>query len=113
MRTLLFTATMLLARGSLMMSYGFATVPRVVSRTRLRRRPMLAMMSTTSPAEAAGVVEAEPEDKRVPVTLLSGFLGVGKTSLLRHMLTNKEGLKIGVIVNDLAAVSGQSTIVNK
>ena len=66
---------------------------------------MLAMMSSTTPAEAAGAVEVEPEDKRVPVTLLSGFLGVGKTSLLRHMLTNKEGLKIGVIVNDLAAVS--------
>ena len=46
-------------------------------------------------------------------TCVMGRNGVGKTSLLRHMLTNKEGLKIGVIVNDLAAVSGQSTIVNK
>lgn len=40
-----------------------------------------------------------------PVTLLSGFLGTGKTTALKHLLENKEGLRVGVIVNDVAEVN--------
>ena len=39
--------------------------------------------------------------KKVPIVLLSGFLGAGKTTTLKHILENKEGLKVGVIVNAL------------
>ena len=50
---------------------------------------------------------AEPGAK-VPVTLLSGFLGTGKTTLLRNLLEeasqNKDS-KVGVVVNDMAAVN--------
>ncbi|AEC01335.1 GTP-binding protein [Parasphaerochaeta coccoides] len=43
--------------------------------------------------------------KKLPVTVLSGFLGAGKTSLLNHILTSRHGLKIAVIVNDLSEVN--------
>jgi G3E family GTPase len=45
------------------------------------------------------------EDTRLPVTVLSGFLGAGKTSLLTHVLTNRAGLRVAVIVNDMSELN--------
>ena len=40
-------------------------------------------------------------NKEIPVLLLTGYLGSGKTTLVNHILSNGQGIKFAVIVNDL------------
>ncbi|MCL5051032.1 MAG: zinc metallochaperone GTPase ZigA [Firmicutes bacterium] len=42
---------------------------------------------------------------QLPVTVLSGFLSAGKTTLLKHLLTNRDSLKIALIVNDMSELN--------
>lgn len=50
---------------------------------------------------------------RIPITLLTGYLGAGKTTLMNHILSNQEGYKVAVIVNDIGEVNIDSSLIQK
>jgi len=53
------------------------------------------------------------KEKLVPITLLCGYLGAGKTTLMNMILANQKGYKVAVIVNDIGEINVDANLIEK
>lgn len=59
------------------------------------------------------VMTISVENREIPVLLLTGYLGSGKTTLVNRILSNKQGIKFAVIVNDIGEVNIDADLIER
>jgi G3E family GTPase len=77
-----------------------------------------ARLSLGGPADPADETDEEeylsdgvlPDSQKTPVTIVTGFLGSGKTTLINHILKEKHGRKIAVIENEFGSIDIDSSL---
>ena len=58
-------------------------------------------------------VDSREVEQRIPITLLSGFLGAGKTTLINHLLSDPNAGKIAVIVNEFGEIGIDGDLISR
>ena len=58
-------------------------------------------------------VDSRDNDQRIPITLLSGFLGAGKTTIINHLLSDPNAGKIAVIVNEFGEIGIDGDLISR
>ena len=63
---------------------------------------------TTLGVQSLSTIAYAQHQRSIPITIISGFLGSGKTTFLQHLLQNQDGLRIALgllrVLNDLIAL---------
>ncbi len=67
--------------------------------------------STENQTGSITAVAVDPAPSGLPVTILTGFLGAGKTTLLNHILSNQNGIKTAVLVNEFGEIGIDNDLV--
>jgi G3E family GTPase len=67
--------------------------------------------STVPSSTAASTAAMDAPKTGLPVTIITGFLGSGKTTLLNHILSNQQGVKTAVLVNEFGEIGIDSELI--
>lgn len=51
--------------------------------------------------------------KQIPITILTGYLGAGKTTVVNHILHNQSGMRVAVITNDMGEINIDASLIER